>query len=54
MRHSAPHSLNARNVFNWKHNFKENIIKKYLGERLMKEVVIIRIESGFNAKIRLI
>ena len=41
----ACHSLNVRNIINWKRNFKENIIKKYLGERIMKEVVIIRIES---------
>ena len=49
MRHSAHHGLNARNVVNWKRNFKENIIKKYLGERIIKEVVIIRIESYFSA-----
>ena len=41
-RHSARHSLDAR-------NFKENINKKYLGERLTKEVVIIRIENYFSA-----
>ena len=45
----ARHSLNARNVINWERNFKENIIKKYLGERIRKEVVIIRIESYFSA-----
>ena len=43
------HSLNARNVINWKRNFKERIFKKYLGERINKEVVIIRIESYFSA-----
>ena len=43
----ARHSLNARNVINWKRYFKEKIIKKYLGERIKKEVVIIRIESYF-------
>ena len=47
--HSARHSLNARNVINWKHNFKENKIKKDLGERITKEVVIIKIESYFSA-----
>ena len=45
----ARHSLNARNVIYWERNFKENIIKKYLGERISKEVVIIRIESYFSA-----
>ena len=45
----ARHSLNARNVINWECNFKKNIIKKYLGERIKKEVVIIRIESYFSA-----
>ena len=45
----ARHSLNARNVINWKRNFKEKIIQKYLGERIKKEVVIIRIESYFSA-----
>ena len=45
----ARHSLNARNVINWERNFKENIIKKYLGERIRKEVEIIRIESYFSA-----
>ena len=45
----ARHSLNARNIINWKRNFKEKIIKKYLGERIKKEVVIIRIESYFSA-----
>ena len=46
----ARHSLNARNVINWERNFKGNIIKKkYLGERIRKEVVIIRIESYFSA-----
>ena len=45
----ARHSLNARNLINWERNFKENIIKKYLGERIRKEVVIIRIESYFSA-----
>ena len=49
MRHSARHSLNAQNVFNWKGNFKENIMKKCLGERIMKEVVIIRTEGYFSA-----
>ena len=43
------HSLNVRTVINWKRNFKENITKKYLGERITKEVVIIRIESYFSA-----
>ena len=43
------HSLNARNIINWKRNFKENIIKKCLGERITKIVVIIRIESYFSA-----
>ena len=42
----AGHSLNAQNR---KRNVKGNIIKKYLGERIMKEVVIIRIESYFSA-----
>ena len=32
----ARHSLNARNVINWERNFKENLIKKYLGERIRK------------------
>ena len=32
----ASHSLNARNVINCERNFKENIIKKYLGERIRK------------------
>ena len=41
------HSLNGRKVINLKRNFKENIIKKYLGKRITKEVVIIRIESYF-------
>ena len=45
----ARHSLNARNIINWERNFKENIIKRYLGERIRKEVVIIRIESYFSA-----
>ena len=45
----ARHSLNARNVINWKRNFKKGIFKKYLGERIKKEVVIIRIESYFSA-----
>ena len=27
----------------------ENVIEKYLGERIKKEVVIIRIESYFSA-----
>ena len=45
----ARHSLNARNVINWERNFKENVVKKYLGERIWKEVVIIRIESYFSA-----
>ena len=46
----ARHSLNARNVINWERNFKENIlIKEYLGERIRKGVVIIRIESYFSA-----
>ena len=26
----------------------ENVVKKYLGERIIKEVVIIRIESYFS------
>ena len=43
------HSLNARNVINWECNFKENVLKKYLGERIRKEVVILRIESYFSA-----
>ena len=50
--HSAPHSLNARNVINnWKCNFKENIIKKHLAMliRITKEVVSIRIERFFSA-----
>ena len=38
-------SLNVQKVINCKGNFKENGIKKYLGERITKEVVIIRIES---------
>ena len=37
-RHSERHSLNAWNVINWKRYFEENIIKKYLGERITKEV----------------
>ena len=45
----ARHSLNVRNVINWERNFKEDIIKKYLGERIRKEVEIIRIESYFSA-----
>ena len=45
----ARHSLNARNVINLKRNFKKRIFKKYLGERIKKEVVIIRIESYFSA-----
>ena len=45
----ARHSLNARKVINLERNFLENIIKKYLGERIRKEVVIIRIESYFSA-----
>ena len=45
----ARHSLNARKVTNWERNFKENIIQKYLGERIRTEVVIIRIESYFSA-----
>ena len=32
-------------LVNWERNFEENIIEKYLGERIRKEVVIIRIES---------
>ena len=44
----ACHSLNARNVINWERNFKEKIVKKYLGERIRKEVVIIGIESYFS------
>ena len=49
-RHRACHSLNVLNIINWKRNFKENIlIKKYLGERITKEVVIIRIKSYFSA-----
>ena len=48
MRHSARHHLNARNIINWKRYFKENILKKkYLGERIRIEVVIIRNESYF-------
>ena len=43
------HSLNAQNDINWERNFKENIITKYLGGRIRKEVVIIRIESYFSA-----
>ena len=43
----ARHSLNTRNVINWKRNFKENIIKKYLEENITKEVVIIRIKVIF-------
>ena len=43
------HCLNAQNVIDWKRNVKENIIKKYLRERTIKEVVIIRIESYFSA-----
>ena len=38
--HSARYSLNTRNGINWKRNFKENIIKNYLGERITIEVVI--------------
>ena len=47
----ARHSLNAQNIINRKHSFKENIIQKYFGERIIKEVVItcIRIESYFSA-----
>ena len=45
----ARHSLNARNVNNWERDFKENIIKKYVGERIRKEVAIKRIESYFSA-----
>ena len=45
----ARHSLNARNVVNWKRKFKERIFKRYLGKRIKKEVVIIRIESYFSA-----
>ena len=45
----ARHSLNTRNVINLERNFKENIIKKCLGERIRKVVVIIRIESYFSA-----
>ena len=40
-------SLNAQNVINRKRNVKENIIVKCSGERIMKEVVIIGIESYF-------
>ena len=43
----ARHSLNARNVIDWKRNFKEIILKEYLGERIKKDVVIIRVESNF-------
>ena len=32
----ARHSLNARNVINWERNFKQNVIKIYLGERIRK------------------
>ena len=49
MGHGACHSLNARNLNNWKLNFKESIIRKYLGERITEEVVIISIESYFSA-----
>ena len=49
MHHSACHSLNEQNVINWKGNFKDNIIKKCLGKRITKEVVILRIESYFSA-----
>ena len=45
----AYHSLNARNVINWKSNFKEDMIKLHLGERITNEVVIIGIESYFSA-----
>ena len=51
-RHSARHtiSINARNVINWKRDFKENIIeKRYSGERITKKIVIIRNESYFSA-----
>ena len=43
------HSLNARNVINWKRYFKEKIFKKCLGERIKNEFVIIRIYSYFSA-----
>ena len=46
-RHIASHNLNAQKVINWKRYFKENLIRKYLGERITKEVVVIRIESYF-------
>ena len=45
MCHCARHGLNARNVINWKRNFMENIIKKYLGERITKEVVVLKNEA---------
>ena len=48
----SPLSLNAQNVINWKRNFKEHIIKKYLEERITKEVVIIRIR--FSCKLDVI
>ena len=47
--HSAHHSLNAWNFINWKRNFKENIFNKYQGEKITKDVMIIRIESYFSA-----
>ena len=47
--HSARHSQNAWNFINWKLNFKENIFNKYQGEKITKDVIIIRIESYFSA-----
>ena len=52
----ALHSLNARNVFTGERNFKENIVKKYLEERITKVVLIMRMKViflhfGFHAKI---
>ena len=38
MRQRARHRLNAQTAINWKRNFKENIIKKYLEEIIRKEV----------------
>ena len=50
----ARHSINARNVINWKRNFKGKIIKQYLGERIKKEVVIVRIESYLKCRLNYI
>ena len=44
----ARHSLNAQNVIKLMRNFKKTYLKNYLGERITKEVVIIRIESCFS------